>query len=371
MSLYDDASFILTPNQYVSGSIYALKPIDGSADMNLFRSSSARRINKNKLIEEVSGDVPRIDYSSGTCPMILVEPQRTNLLKYSNDFTASNWFFSNTIGTITPNDAISPDGTNNATKIHFVDGISDFIQIISIGSDSTFSIYVKGVAGETISFGFGGGSSDTHTFTGDWDRIEKTDSLGIYVWIGTWGATARDMWIYGAQLEDGNYPTSYIETSSATATRVYDNYIALNIQDVIGGMQGTFYFEIDTTNYSVLNDPVLFYFQNSSGDLFYAQMNHTGYVEFVYSINGSTTAYLYWGGVTDGKHKIAIGYEKDNFVLYVDGVQKATDTSSDVVQFRDFGLGYSNPSFISKILYGNIMFFMTRKSNSELQSLTL
>ena len=39
-------------------------------------------------VKEVTRDnVPRIDYTGGGCPHILAEPQRTNLLTYSEDFS--------------------------------------------------------------------------------------------------------------------------------------------------------------------------------------------------------------------------------------------------------------------------------------------
>ena len=69
----------------------------------------------NVSIVEVTDDtdLPRIDFTDGTGSLLL-EPQRTNLLTYSEDFT--QWD-KNSGTTITSNSVISPDGTQNATKV--------------------------------------------------------------------------------------------------------------------------------------------------------------------------------------------------------------------------------------------------------------
>ena len=60
-----------------------------SADMDVTRATDATRVNESGLIEDVLANVPRIDYTGGGCPHILVEPMRTNLVTYSEDF--SQW----------------------------------------------------------------------------------------------------------------------------------------------------------------------------------------------------------------------------------------------------------------------------------------
>ena len=98
MSLYDDSLWIITPNQYASGSLYALKPVDGSGDLFVDRSSYANRVNSSGLLEYMSENVPRLDYSNGSCPEILIEPQRTNIALYSEKLI-NGYAFSYTSGT--------------------------------------------------------------------------------------------------------------------------------------------------------------------------------------------------------------------------------------------------------------------------------
>ena len=53
------------------------------------RDSGATRVNKEGLIEVVGNDIPRIDYTDSAEGALLLEPSRTNLITYSQDF--SNW----------------------------------------------------------------------------------------------------------------------------------------------------------------------------------------------------------------------------------------------------------------------------------------
>ena len=63
----------------VDGKVYSVLPTNGDADLEFTRNCVATRINQNGLIEEVLYNVPRLDYSDGGCPSLLLEPQRTNV----------------------------------------------------------------------------------------------------------------------------------------------------------------------------------------------------------------------------------------------------------------------------------------------------
>lgn len=116
MSLLDTASLVITPNGTKASKLYSVVPSDGSGDMTVTRATTATRVNSAGLIESVASNVPRLDYSNGTCPSILVEPQRTNILKYSEDLTNAVWSLIGTI-TRTANYGTAPDGTQTSTRI--------------------------------------------------------------------------------------------------------------------------------------------------------------------------------------------------------------------------------------------------------------
>jgi hypothetical protein len=63
---------------------------DISADFDFTRGSTATRVNEAGLIESVAANLPRINYENGIGHLLL-EPQRTNLLTYSEDFSNAAW----------------------------------------------------------------------------------------------------------------------------------------------------------------------------------------------------------------------------------------------------------------------------------------
>ena len=101
----------------------------------------------NISVKEIQRDnVPRIDYTGGGCPHILAEPQRTNLIIYSEDF--SQWTTTGATS-VSPNDNISPDGTLNASTVSGLTGSGSNDLSIVIGENPasksySFSVYLKG-----------------------------------------------------------------------------------------------------------------------------------------------------------------------------------------------------------------------------------
>jgi len=264
MSLLTQASLVVTPNANKSGKLYSVIPSNGNGDFTVTRATTATRTNSSGLIETTASGMVRRDYSLGSCPNLLLEPQRTNLALRSEEFDNATWFKTTGI-VVTPNALISPSGVLNADYIQF--GASNRLisqtTSLGIGIVSTGSIYVKGVVGETITLGVGG--IDTlFTLNGNWQRIESTKtSVNSSLNINTFGgATARNIYLWGAQLEAGAYATSYIPTTSASVTRNADQISLGNVytNGLISASGGTWFLEIrnnlarvrDAGSYSLL-----------------------------------------------------------------------------------------------------------------------
>jgi hypothetical protein len=75
---YDLASLVLVPSGYKAEKVYAQKPLTADGQLTFSRASTATRVNASGLVETVSSNVPRLDYTNSTCPKLLLEPQRTN-----------------------------------------------------------------------------------------------------------------------------------------------------------------------------------------------------------------------------------------------------------------------------------------------------
>ena len=115
MSLLDKASLIVTPNGYKASKLYSIVPSNGAGDMDVTRATTATRVNPNGLIESVAIDVPRIDYLNSTCPSILLEPQKTNVQTWSEDF--SNAVYIKVGASVSSNAIVAPDGTTTGDKL--------------------------------------------------------------------------------------------------------------------------------------------------------------------------------------------------------------------------------------------------------------
>ena len=176
---------------------------------------------------------------------------RTNLLTYSNDFTNAAW--SKTNLTLTANQATGPDGTVSAAEIGIIIGHAATSYCINSTASTTgtlsyfakqnterFLVIVRGSygAGDWAIFDLSNGTvstSPTHTDStahitpmgNGWYRcvLQSAQSATVNAFAisgsGTslYATTSGTVYIYGAQMEAGSTPSSYIPTTTATVTR--------------------------------------------------------------------------------------------------------------------------------------------------------
>ncbi len=107
----------LIPSGYKQSppTVYSILPNNADGDFDYERNGSATRVRKDGLIEEVVNDTPRLDWLNSDCPSLLLEPQRTKLQAYSENFSGAAW--TPAFSTITANSSISPNGELTAYKL--------------------------------------------------------------------------------------------------------------------------------------------------------------------------------------------------------------------------------------------------------------
>ena len=206
---------------------------------------------------------PRFDYDKdGNSKGLLIEEGRTNLFTYSQDLSQWNWVSGD--GHILANAAISPAGSKNATKIipNATDGNKLFrppsVPTATQGNTYCMSVYVKKAGHRYFKFYFNDSASrllhvDLDTGQGtlinasgghsveevgnDWYRvwfshtIVGSGGIGSIYWnssnssgfpVSFTGDGSSGVLVWGAQFEQGNYPSTLIPTYGATASRSAD-----------------------------------------------------------------------------------------------------------------------------------------------------
>ena len=354
---------------------------------------------------------PRFDHDPETLESLglLIEESRTNIVSYSQEF--NNGYWSKTGGgnpgtTVTANQAVAPDGTTTADYIDYTSAttasklVERSFDDTPAGKTYTGSVWIKGTAGQTINLILDGYGVDVtgeqYTLDGTWQRLTITRTYGptfsaaaLFRFgvrpLGLSAGTANQVYAWGAQIEAGSFPTSYIPTSGSTATRAVDDaviqgdsfnsffnpsegsVICKYKKDHWPGAAGDIRYEriweigdgTDANNLNIFNDP-----SQPSGE------------NIRYRVRTSSTNVFGPTTVTTGNNQtptVALGYAKDNFVLVIDGTLIAADTSGDlpVVDRLHIGGRYGNDSVdrfnntISKLFY-----YPKRLTNAQLQTLT-
>ena len=310
----------------------------------------------NVSVIEITDDtnLPRIDYTNGTGALLL-EPQSTNLVKSSEDFASANWVGFNY--TITSNYAKSPDGSNNASRYVGSTTSQDFYIAVTVTSDYTYSCYVKAINAPFIRlrttngscwFDMGNKTVGTNTFTGDaniedagndWYRLSVTtshtiNSINAYIHAHATDNTTSELdgcefLLWGAQLEQLPYASSYIPTNGSTVTRNKDQAYRSGISNLINSAEGVLYAEFSGLGNDSVNRLIAI-----------ADGSANNRVSIHLSNNNELFMQIRSGGVTQASKivtsvgttenvKAAVSYKTNDFSFWVNGVEVHTDSSGN------------------------------------------
>jgi len=320
----------LTSTQSVSQTIVAgsSNKLELRADANFIGSVA------NISVIEITDDtnLPRIDYTDG-CGSLLLEPQSTNLLSYSEDYSQGYWTKqSGVTATYNTTETLSPDGTYNATKFVGNGTTGVFKASISVSGVVSRSVYLKSVTGTTTAIlkepNTNIPSPIALTITNEWQRFEMIGDNGTsFQGLQIDDITSDGLFMWGAQLEQNSYATSYIPTQGASSTRLKDIATNSGNASLINSEEGVLYAEI-----SALVDPVVF-----NNWLTITDGTSSNSVGIVFETTGTATARIEVGGVgqaylntsVDYSNliKVAFKYKENDFAWWVNGIKVSTDLS--------------------------------------------
>ena len=370
------------------------------------RASSATTLNRQGLIETVPSGKPRIDFLDNTDGHLLLEPSRTNVLLRSEELNTTWLTFRSSV---TANDIVSPDGSQNAEKIIQQSGQTSsggVYQNLTLSNSTvyTYSVFLKSGGydfgmirvdgGQYAWFDLfsgsvgtitGSGSSSIEDYGNGWFRcsftITTTSTTGqphIYIANSDGSQTlsgadgVKGIYAWGAVVEQGSYATSYIPTEGSSVTRVAETANDAGNSTVFNDSEGVLFAEIqalanDLTYRGISigdgtsSNVVRIYYENVS-NRFTANIKYAG-------VSQATMIYTFTDITVNSK--IAVKYKQNDFALWVNGTEVATDSSGsaptglDVLQF-DTGTG--GDDFYGKVK--DLKVYNTALTDTELQNLT-
>jgi len=290
------------------------------------RASTATRINPaSGLVESVAVNTPRmcglqslVNASDGSTktiqPGLLVEGVATNYVPYSNFQAGYGRDFSPQPAS-TFNYTTAPDGTNTAMRLVTTSTPSDFYQMVAsqLSGACVMSIWMRVPSGTMTlpnwGFGTNTGVQVKHTVTVDsvWRRYYITGTLaGGQAWtaIDLGDLPVGELWVWGAQFEQGTFPSSLIPTSGGSASRGGE-IATIDISKIWNANAGTLICEADfgswlspssyRSAYDVNDGTVYnreYYSQLPTGAVITAQLNfgvRTGRLRTAYAISGKAS----------------------------------------------------------------------------------
>ena len=404
----------LIPSGYKASKVYSALPTNGDGDFTFSRTSNATRVNENGFIETVDSNVPRLDYSDSNCPSLLLEPSATNYIIESEDFSIWGW-----TGSVsrTPNSTISPDGKNNAYLLEdtgngddfyyitytndfsgmtmtvscfFKFGTSDYATIFLVANGIADRIIVK--SDNTLFYASPNiDSSNIEVYKNGWTRVSATFTVGtsntyiqtrIYPSYTDGTSTGRvnsstgNLYVWGAQLEQGSYSTSYIPTEGSTVTRTVDSCLNGGDANLFNDSEGTLFVDLEnfdatssriTLSNGFASNRISFLFYGSSSGApnrirFYLERESQIQVDSLYNIT-----YTF-----NQRNKIAFRYKQNDFKAYINGIEVFSDTIGNTpigLSRLDFSQENQSSNFIEGKI-NDTRYYNTALTDAELQALT-
>ena len=358
----------------------------------------------------ITDNVPRLDYTDSSCPALLLEPQRTNLLTHSEHLESS--YYGKTRCTIEDNSTTSPEGVINASKMTSTDASESYIQgnVTTTGTKIYWSFFAKkgdldyclglvwsspngcrqwfnlstGAVGGTTTFGTGYSvdSASIEDYGNGWYRCTmivncSAGTQGCRVNISSADTTIGSAvnsygYFYGLQAEDASYATSYSPTYGSAVTRNLDSAeTATPRTSLFNQTEGVIYAEWENVSNG---NSRLFNLKGGGHQIYIKQFGTSSERIFGVVYNGSGNVfsastpnnYLTIGDT----YKVALRYKDGEYAFYVNGTQIATSTATGLGSMAADKIDLENNDNAGSCKHKQVLYFPATLTNAELADLT-
>jgi hypothetical protein len=378
----------------------ATKQYDNYADLITFtRASTGTYLDSDGLLKTATTNTPRIEYdANGNRKGLLIEEARTNFVPNSQGgINVSSFSFGTGSFDLELEDySVAPDGTTTGLQLKWFMGTAGSYAGVTISAGTlssqirTFSFFGKSntASNQTMQFRKDDGSVATNiTITPEWQRFLISQSVastntGFQIWSPfNVSYTANvDISIWGMQLEEGSFSTSYIPTAGSTATRAAD--VASIPTSAFGYNQkaGTVVCEFETQFGTTVGFPRIWEIGNTSTNINRVQVyvsSAAGNVFGAVFSNNVLSCNINTGAQTSpASGRVAFAFADDDFAALIDGGSPVTDTSGSFTTpstprntLKIGGAGDSSSANMSGHIK-SIQYYPRRLTNTQLQELT-
>jgi hypothetical protein len=375
-------------------------------------------VDSDGVIRSAGNDVPRFDHNplTGECLGLLPEEQRQNLLLRSEEFNDGIW--GPVSGTITANAETAPNATLTADKLIAQNGgpAGQIAQGVSIASGATVtgSVYVKAGGFDrlelvllsnnnttpygrstfnpntgaitTAAFTSNGGtnaSSAVQSLSNGWYRFSVTVTYPAVTLAGMRlvvfnsdaanGDGVKGVFLWGAQLEAGAFPTSYIPTTGTAATRTADvvSITGANFSSWYRQDEGTVFADVPLMQNAAR---LLMFDDGTTNNRWELRPGGNAQTLNSWSANTQDVALSNAGSLGNplSAHKVAASNATNNVAISVNGTAPSTDASSTMPanQSRFFIGSFQGTATFTNGPIRRLTYWPRRLDNSTLQSIT-
>ena len=399
------------------------------------RASTATYVGRDGLIKYAGDDEARFDHDpvTGGSLGLLIEESRTNILKGTStagNFTGGNgyWTIGGTRSTQGSNQ-LAPDGTisafsnayngtsGDAAIYYSENGNSDGSQAPTVNSTLyTLSVfakvpsgnnYIQGVyvrtyspehsaifnlkTGTIIGTNEGTTTNRMEAYPNGWYRCSITFTSGtdgnqgvqFYLTNSSNGTALNDpsangeaLYYWAPQLEAGSFPTSYIPTSGASATRATDiaKITGTNFTDFYNQTEGTIFFNYKNLSTDTSTIRGVWGLENSVGPVSGIRSPQSGAtrIRLFYNNNfSSSTSNLFL--IDTNYKKGVVAYNQTENRLMMDGTSdfvSATHTNDNTIVALSIGSRTINGDSPLGGHIKSFSYYPKRLTNTQLQTLT-